>query len=177
MAIDHPDRVWRLAVLYIVPTYKIYTETDRGIAEDYYHFSFIQPADYPERMIGNDVPYYLNKKMGKCPFGDDVFTEAAKAEYLRCFNNPETIHAACEDYHAAVTIDFEHDRADLDTKLTQPLLALWGKKGAMAGNYDVLEAWRERAIDVSGHALPCGHYFAEERLSEILNALKDLFTL
>ena len=127
-------------------------------------------------MIGNDVPYYL-KKNGQVSLRRRAFTEAAKAEYLRCFNNPETIHATCEDYHAAATIDFEHDRADLDTKLTQPLLALWGKKGAMAGNYDVLEAWRERAIDVSGHALPCGHYFAEERPSEILNALKDLFTL
>tara|TARA_B100000676_G_C17589882_1_gene586472 strand:- start:235 stop:531 length:297 start_codon:yes stop_codon:yes gene_type:complete len=79
-------------------------------------------------MIGNAVPYYLNKKMGKYSFGDDVFTEAAKAEYLRCFNNLQTIHATCEDDRAAATIDFEHDRADLDTKLTQPLLALWGKK-------------------------------------------------
>ena len=178
MAIDHPDRVARLAVLDIVPTYKIYTETDRGIAEDYYHWFFlIQPADYPERMIGNDVPYYLNKKMGKYSFGDDVFTEIAKAEYLRCFNDPAAIHATCEDYRAAATIDLDHDRADLDTKLTQPLLALWGEKGAMARNYDVLEAWRERAVDVSGHALPCGHYLAEERPAETFDALKGFFTL
>ena len=67
MAIDHPDRVRRHTVLYIVRTYKIYTETDWGIAEDYYHFFFIQPADYPERMIGNDVPYYLNKKWASVP--------------------------------------------------------------------------------------------------------------
>ncbi|MGB0631463.1 MAG: alpha/beta fold hydrolase [Alphaproteobacteria bacterium] len=176
MAIDHPKRVRRLAVLDIVPTYKIYMETDRGIAEDYYHWFFlIQPADYPERMIGNDAAYYLQKKMGKYSFGEDVFTETAKAEYLRCFDNPAAIHASCEDYRAAATIDLEHDKADLDLKLTQPLLALWGEKGAMARNYDVLSAWRERAQHVSGHSLPCGHYLAEEKPAETLAALKEFF--
>ena len=129
MALDHPDKVLRIAVLDIVPTYKIYMETDRHIAEDYYHWFFlIQPFDYPERMIGNDVPYYLSKKMGKYSFGKDVFTSAAAAEYLRCFSNPETIHCSCEDYRAAATIDLEHDNVDIGTKLTMPLLVRGAKK-------------------------------------------------
>lgn len=178
MALDHPDRVARIAVLDIVPTYKIYTEADRRIAEDYYHWFFlIQPFDYPERMIGHDVAYYLQKKMGKYSFGDDVFTTAAKAEYLRCFSNPDTIHASCEDYRAAATIDLKHDDADLDEKVTAPLLVLWGEKGAMERNYDVLASWRERAADVQGRALACGHYLAEEQPEETAVALENFFTL
>ncbi|CAN0436263.1 unnamed protein product [Discosporangium mesarthrocarpum] len=178
MALDHPQSVARLAVLDIVPTYKIYTEADRRIAEDYYHWFFlIQPFDYPERMIGHDVAYYLNKKMGKYSFGEDIFTEAAKAEYLRCFSDPATIHASCEDYRAAATIDLDHDKADLATRFTAPLLVLWGEKGAMERNYDVLEAWRERAADVQGNPLNCGHYLAEERPDETVAALENFFTL
>ncbi len=41
MALDHPECVQRLAVLDIVPTYKIYNEADRRIAEDYYHWFFL----------------------------------------------------------------------------------------------------------------------------------------
>lgn len=176
LALDHPRAVKRIAVLDIVPTYKIYTEADRKIAEDYYHWFFlIQPFDYPERMIGHDVPYYLSKKMGKFSFGGDVFTEDAMAEYLRCFSDPDTIHASCEDYRAAATIDLEHDEADLSVKLAMPLLVLWGQKGAMERNYDVLAAWRERAADVRGEALECGHYLAEERPEETVQALEGFF--
>lgn len=176
MALDHPAAVTRVAVLDIVPTHKIYTEANRQIAEDYYHWFFlIQPFDYPERMIGHDVGYYLNKKMGKYSFGDGVFSEAAKAEYLRCFSDPDAIHASCEDYRAAATIDLEHDEEDLSTKLEMPLLVLWGLKGAMERNYDVIEAWRERASDVRGNALDCGHYLAEERPDETLSALEGFF--
>ncbi|MFT7571253.1 MAG: haloacetate dehalogenase [Paracoccaceae bacterium] len=176
MALDHTECVQRLAVLDIVPTYKIYTEADRRIAEDYYHWFFlIQPFDYPERMIGHDVAYYLGKKMGKFSFGEEVFSKEAMAEYLRCFSNPDTIHASCEDYRAAATIDLEHDKADLDVKVKVPLLVLWGKKGAMERNYDVLDAWRERAVDVQGRALPSGHYLAEEQPEETAAALETFF--
>jgi haloacetate dehalogenase len=151
MALDHPECIQRLAVLDIVPTYKIYNETDRRIAEDYYHWFFlIQPFDYPERMIGHDVAYYLSKKMGKYSFGDDVFSKPAMAEYLRCFSNPDTIHASCEDYRAGATIDLEHDKADLNVKLEAPLLVLWGEKGARERNYDVLEAWQGTCLRRTG---------------------------
>lgn len=104
-------------------------------------------------MIGQDVAYYLSKSMGKYSFGDDVFSTTAMAEYLRCFSNPDTIHASCEDYREGATIDLEHDEADLSVKLDAHLLVLWGEKGAMEQNYDVLEAWRERAANIQGRAL------------------------
>ncbi len=104
--------------------------------------------------------------MGKFSTSDDVFTPEAMAEYLRCFSDPAAIHASCEDYRAAAGIDLAHDEADLATKLDCPVLALWGTRGAMEKNYDVLAAWRERALDVSGKALACGHYLPEEAPEE-----------
>ena len=102
--------------------------------------------------------------------GDGAFTAEAWAEYARCFDTA-AIHATCEDYRAAATIDLEHDQADLGGKVGCPVLALWGANGAMEKHYDVLAAWRERAADVRGHALPCGHYLAEEAPEETLEAL------
>lgn len=167
MALDHPDCVERLAVLDIVPTWKIFAETDKQIATDYYHWFFlIQDHDFPERLIGADPEYYLRAKMGKFSTSADVFTPEAMAEYLRCFSDPATIHASCEDYRAAAGIDLDHDEADMSRKLECPLLALWGAKGAMEKNYNVLAAWRERAQDVAGKALPCGHYLPEEAPEE-----------
>ncbi len=95
------------------------------------------------------------------------------AEYKRCFRDPATIHATCEDYRAAAGIDLEHDRADLDRKLACPVLALWGVEGVVERCYDVLEVWRERAQDLRGKALPCGHFLAEEAPAETLAALLD----
>jgi haloacetate dehalogenase len=104
-----------------------------------------------------------------------VFTPDAMAEYLRCFSDPATIHASCEDYRAAAGIDLDHDEADLTRRLECPVLALWGARGAMEKNYDVLAAWRERALDVTGKALPCGHYLAEESPEETEAELARFF--
>ena len=93
------------------------------------------------------------------------------AEYKRCFRDPATIHASCEDYRAAAGIDLEHDAADLDKKIACPLLALWGAKGVVGRTYDVLALWRERAREVSGRALDCGHYLPEEAPQETLSEL------
>jgi haloacetate dehalogenase len=36
--------------------------------------------------------------------------EDGQASYSPCLHNPETIHATCEDYRAAATLDFEKER-------------------------------------------------------------------
>ena len=97
------------------------------------------------------------------------------AEYLRCFRDPAAIHAACEDYRAAASIDLAHDEADLDCRIESPLLALWGKRGIMEKYFDVLATWRERADDVRGQALDCGHYLPEEVPAETAAALRAFF--
>ncbi|MCH8168115.1 MAG: alpha/beta hydrolase, partial [Proteobacteria bacterium] len=90
------------------------------------------------------------------------------------FSNPETLRATCDDYRAAATIDIEHDDAET-AKLATPLLCLWGAKGVIERCFDPLALWRERASDVRGHALPCGHFMPEELPAEITRELADFF--
>ncbi len=172
MALDHPERVTKLAVLDIVPTHKIFSTVNQAVATGYYHWFFlIQPFDLPERMIGADPEYYLRRKLAQWGDVSDAFTDEAMAEYLRCFRDPATIHASCEDYRAAASIDLAHDEADMDHKVACPLLALWGQRGLMGRHFDVLATWRERATDVRGRALPCGHFLAEEAPGETADEL------
>ena len=169
MALDHPDRVTKLAVLDIVPTRHVYSTVSKDLATDYYHwFFFIQPYDLPETLIGADPGYYLRKKLGGWGTSLDTFAPRALVEYERCFRDPATVHASCEDYRAAASIDLVHDEADWDEgrKVECPLLALWGGRGVMERLYDVEGVWSGYASDVRGGPLDAGHYLAEERPEE-----------
>jgi haloacetate dehalogenase len=174
MALDHPERVVKLAVLDIAPTQKMYACTNREFAQAYYHWFFlIQPSPLPERLIGGDPLFYLHHKLGSGSAGLEPFTGEALAEYERCFTT-ETIHASCEDYRAAAGIDLVHDRADATAghRLTCPLLVLWGRHGVIERCFSPLEDWAEVATDVRGRALPGGHYLAEELPGETLAELE-----
>ncbi len=114
--------------------------------------------------------FYLNSLLGRLK--PEAITPEAFAEYLRCFRDPATIHATCEDYRAAASIDLAHDDADMDRKITCPVLALWAGKGALHKMYDVLATWHERATNVSGKALPGGHFLPEEAPQETFAELK-----
>jgi haloacetate dehalogenase len=167
LARDHPDHVERLAVLDISPTAAMYAKTDMAFATAYYHWFFlIQPHDLPERLIGSDPDYYLRKKLGGWGSSLEHFDARALAEYERCFRNPGTIHASCEDYRAAASIDLEHDAQDIERKLECPVLVLWGAKGVVNRLFAPLSDWRAVAYDVRGRTLPCGHYLAEEAPAE-----------
>ena len=176
MALDHPRRVSKLSVLDIVPTHKVFSTIDQTVATGYYHWFFlIQPFDLPETLIGSNPEYYLRKKLGSWGAGADSFSAEAMAEYVRCFTNPETIHATCEDYRAAASIDLEHDEADMGNKVACPVLVLWGAKGLMERRFDVLATWRERAAEADGRALPCGHFLPEEAPEETFAELARFF--
>lgn len=176
LLLDHPDCVEKAAVLDIVPTRKIFETINQQLATAYSHWFFlIEPDNIPERLIGADPTFYLVSKLKQWSFNQTGFTEKAISEYIRCFSDPASIHATCEDYRAAATIDLEHDAADIDSKIQCPLLVLWGARGVMEKCYDVLETWRERAIDVRGQALGCGHFLPEEAPEETTQALLDFF--
>jgi haloacetate dehalogenase len=173
MALDHPNCVTRLAVLDIVPTRHVYATVGKDLATAYYHwFFFIQPYDLPETLIGADPGYYLRKKLGGWGTSLDTFAPEAVAEYERCFDLA-TIHASCEDYRAAASIDLVHDAADRDEgrKLACPLLTLWGGLGVMERLYDVQEVWRGYAHDVRGKPIDAGHFLAEEKPEETTQEL------
>jgi haloacetate dehalogenase len=174
MGLDHPDRVTRLALLDIVPTHRLYTDSTREFATAYYHWYFlIQPAPLPETLIARSVEFWLEQKFGKAAPG--AITGEAFAEYLRCYRNPATIHASCEDYRAGASIDLVHDEADMERKIARPLLALWGDRAPMHRLFDVAATWRERATNVTGKALPGTHYFAEEIPDVVANELREFF--
>jgi haloacetate dehalogenase len=175
---DHPAAVERAAVLDISPTRLMYRQTDMEFARLYYHWFFlIQPFDLPERLIAADPAYYLRRKTGGWGSSNSCFDPRAFAEYERCYCNPETIHATCEDYRAAATIDLAHDDVDVAAgrKIACPLLVLWGEKGVVHRCFDPLGDWRSVAADVRGQALPSGHYLAEEVPEETLRELRRFF--
>jgi haloacetate dehalogenase len=132
----------------------------------------IQPAPIPETLLAGDTATFLRNFpfRGAIPsaIGEDVF-----AEYVRCFGQPETLHATCEDYRAAATIDLDHDRQDLQQRVQCPVLALWGERGAMHRLFDVLDTWRERTVAVYGKALPAGHWLPEECPAAVSAALLE----
>ena len=168
MALDHPARVSKLAVLDILPTRHLFSTVDRDLAMAYYHWFFLaQPYDLPEKLIGGDPVYFLRKKLGGWGTGLDKFAPEAIAEYERCFD-ARTIHASCEDYRAAASIDLSHDDSDRENGRTVscPLLALWGKNGAMEELYDVREVWSHYADDSRGKPMDSGHFLAEESPEE-----------
>lgn len=178
MALDHPDAVERLAVLDIGPTREMFKPTSFEFAMAYYHWFFLaQPFDLPERLIGADPEFYLRKKTMAWSGGhENVFGAEALAQYIRCFRDPKTIHASCEDYRAAATIDIEHDDADGGRKVKAPLLALWGLRGVVHRLFDPLALWRTRAEDVRGEPLPTAHYVPEEAPDATVSRLIAFFS-
>jgi len=177
MALDHPERVRRVAMLDIVPTHHVLHHITAGWAVDSYHWFFMaQPYDYPEQMlIAYGLERYIRRKLDKKGVGMSGFTPEALGEYIRCCT-PENIHAVCEDYRAAVSIDLQHDEADLRVKLALPLLVLWGERSHVNRGFRPIEAWRERAADVRGKMLPCGHYPAEQAPDETYDELRKFLS-
>jgi haloacetate dehalogenase len=170
LALDHADRVTKLAILDIVPTYKVLHSVTNELATANFHWWFlIQKAPLPETLIGNSAEFWLRSRFERIPLG--VLSKEAFSEYLRCVTLPGSIHGSCEDYRAGATIDLTHDAADLDHKISCPVLILWGARGAWPKLYDVLEVWRERASNVTGRELPTGHFIAEEKPDMLLEEL------
>ncbi len=173
LARDHGKRVRTLTVLDISPTLKMYQSTTLQFARAYWHWFFlIQPAPMPERMLAGHAPWYVLRRLGRGKSGMKHFDPRAVAQYAKAFKDPRTIHATCEDYRAAATIDLVHDKADLRKKLRMPVLALWGRHGVIEALFDCLADWREVAHDVRGRALDCGHFIPEEKPRELLAELR-----
>ena len=176
MALDHPAAVSKVAFLDIVPTHHMMNNIRRQWAVDSYHWFFMaQPHDYPEKMIeAYGFERYIRRKLDKKGVGMSGFAPEALAEYIRCCT-AENIHAVCEDYRAAVGIDLVHDEADLHVKIPMPMLVLWGERSHVNRSYRPIEAWRERAADVRGKMLACGHYPAEQVPDETYAELHTFF--
>ncbi len=173
LALDHPARVRKLATLDILPTGEHFRRADMKFALGYWHWFFLaQPYPFPENVIGaNPEAFFAGR-----PNRANVHAPEALEDYLRCYRDPATVHAACEDYRAAATYDFALDEADRGKKkIAAPMLVLWAARGEVAKWYDVLAVWRDWADDVRGFPIEAGHFMPEEAPLETYDALREFF--
>ncbi len=176
MALDHPERVTKVAVLDIVPTIETFERLDRLNGVGSFHWFFLAlDSDLPERMIAANPDLWLDQTGPRWAGPNFAFNTEAMAEYRRAFHDPAVIAATCADYRAGATIDSEHDLADRGTrKIVAPLLALWGRS-RLRKPWDFLEIWRGWADDVRGEALDCGHFLPEEKPQEVARRFIEFF--
>jgi haloacetate dehalogenase len=178
LAADHPQAIDRLMLLDIAPTLAMYERTSPEFARAYWHWFFlVQPPPLPEALIESDPVRYVRSMIGSRHAGLAPFAPEALAEYERCAGITGTARGICADYRASAGIDLEHDRADVAAgrRLEQPLRVLWGEHGVVGRCFDVMALWHERAKQVSGDSLPCGHYIAEEATALLLDEALKFF--
>jgi haloacetate dehalogenase len=161
MALDHAEKITKLALLDIVPTRTAFAHVNKEMATAAFNWFFsIQPDGLPERLIGAEAVFYLRWLLDHWCGTKGALAVEAVAEYQRCFD-AAAIRATCEEFRAAATIDLIHDKADEERKISCPTLVLWSAS-SMWATYDVLAMWSARAEDVQGMAFQCGHFLPEE---------------
>jgi haloacetate dehalogenase len=181
MCLDHPNKVKRAAILDIIPQHYLLNHMTKEWGRFSWHWLFnIQPEPLPEKMMGADPDWFIERKLAKTKQGLSFFDPDALAEYKRCFRNPETIHAVCEDYRATFGVDLDMDAKDFDAgrKIECPVLLLWGATGGVGRNHNPgpAEIWKSYASNiVATKAMPSGHYLSEEAPVETTAALREFF--
>ncbi len=180
LALDHPGRVTKLALLDILPTYVMWDLINANPGQFAPHWQFLaRPAPEPETAIGKDAIAWQDNILALWTKARDLkaFDRRALQHYRAFFADPDHLHAACEDYRAGATLDLAHDKADLAAGRTiiAPTLLLWGTSGIPAGGAVPLAAWKALAPDAAGEAIDGGHFLPEENPDGTLRALKAFF--
>ena len=174
MALDYGDKVLKLAVLDIVPTFAMWHGMDHHMAMKVYHWMFLaQPYPLPETLIERASEYYLDHTIASWTKDKDLsaFDKTALAHYRANMARPERIRAMCEDYRSGASYDLRADEADHEAgkKIGCPTLAIWGDAGIP--DAPPLETWQKWANDVVGHPVDSGHFICEENPQAALDAL------
>jgi haloacetate dehalogenase len=182
LALDYPGRVERLAVLDILPTGTVWERADARFALTYWPWSLLaQPAPLPERLVGAVPEAVVDDALAGWGSPSTVFGPEVRAAYVEALREPVRVHAICEEYRAAATLDRVHDEADRKSgrRIVCPLLTLWSGLGALSSWYaeagGPLALWRSWGDDVQGRALNAGHFFPEEIPDETADALGRFF--
>lgn len=180
LALDHPGRLWKLAVLDILPTYNYWERMNRAYALKIYHWTFLaQPYPLPETLISGNGEFFLRFKMASQTRSKtlDAIDPRALEHYIAPFRDPARVHAMCEDYRAGAYFDYDLDKADFEAgkKITIPMLALWGNAGIAQAAATPLDIWKLWATNVDGMPVESGHFLTEENPEVTANALREFF--
>ena len=171
MSLDYSSII-KVIFLDIIPTNSVFELANQELARKYYHWFFlIQKYPLPEKLIGANPKFYLKTKLKMWGNNNSFIDSNAMNEYIRCFSKKSTIHASCEDYRAAASIDIKHHKKDKNKKISCPVLVLWGKYGTLEELYNPVKVWKKWAKNVNGYSLRCGHFLPEEKPAETLNAI------
>lgn len=177
LALDHGDAVASLTLMDIVPTHLLLNELGQDVARAYYHWFFLaQPAPFPETLIGHDPDAYFDSCLAGWGGGMGGFDDTALAAYRAAWRKPDCIASMCNDYRAAIDVDFDLDAADLDRRVDAPALVLYGGDGIMGRAYDVAATWADRLSNMTSAALPGGHFFPDTHPAETAAALRAFLT-
>lgn len=178
LALDHPGKVMSFTNLDVMPSLEAFENMDESLAFSWFHWHLMrQPSPLPETVFSGNPKLFLDFFLDAWTAVPDSFTQEAYDEYLRCFSDPDTVRAMCADYRA-VALDIEHDQADRGALLDCPVLVLWGaemskRPGWQTGkDLDMMTVWRQRACDVRGKAIACGHFIPEENPDALVSELR-----
>jgi len=182
LALDHPQRVDRLAVLDVIPTISAWERADARLALAFWPWSLLaQPEPLPERLLGADPDAVVDDALTQWGSPASVFSAEVRSIYIQALRDPEHVHAICEEYRAAAGVDRDHDELSrkAGARIICPVLALWSANGGLNSWYrnegGPLALWREWADDVTGHAIDGGHFFPEEKPGQVATTLSDFF--
>lgn len=182
MALDHADRIERLAVLDVLPTETVWSRADARLAMAFWPWSLLaQPRPLPERILQASPEAIIDNALAEWGTPATVFSPETRAAYIKALKDPDHAHAICEEYRAAATIDREHDKADLAAgrRIACPVLALWSAEGGLnkwyADEGGPLALWREWCDDVRGRPVEGGHFFPEARPEQTTEELVRFF--
>lgn len=175
MALDHPDAITRLAVLDIVPTSEAFRRADMDFSLGFWVWSFLAADEpVPEELIARTPDVLVDHMLDAWSDDHDGFPAEVRAQYISQFSAPEPIHAICEQYRAAATLDYQHDEADRGKRrITCPTLVLWSHTGSVAAWYEPLEVWNAWADHVEGGPVDTGHFIPEEDPDETARRLLE----
>lgn len=182
LALDHPDRISRLAVLDVLPTATVWDLADARLALAFWPWSMLaQPAPLPERLIAGAPDAVIDDALSQWDTPPSVFPAEVRAAYVEALRDPAHIEAICEEYRAAAAVDRADDEADraAGRRILCPVSVLWSAKGGLERWYrdagGPLALWREWADEVEGQAFDAGHFFPEERPDEVAAVLAAFF--
>lgn len=174
LALDHTEAVLSLCLMDIIPTHLLLDDLSKEVARAYYHWFFLaQPAPFPETLIGHDPDAYFTACLAGWGGDMDRFDATALDAYRAAWRDPACIAAMCNDYRAAIDVDFALDAQDLPRRLDMPALVLFGADGIMGQAYDVGATWADRLSNMRAQGLPGGHFFPDTHPSEVITALRN----